>query len=166
MAVKRTPPIPRQVGPVRIEPFADTLVAVTIRAVGPPVAPGGHSGGRPHGLAQAGQRGLEFRLRPLAPLPDMRADDPRAAGVDALGILGRGPVRRVGRNLPNQAHQAALPDFRARAHVSRSRPALLIRQILARMRHDGCGGRAAKAELLTGVQGVSSRPVRRIVLLG
>ena len=43
---------------------------------------------------------------------------------------------------------------------------LLIRQILARMRHDGCGGRAAKAELLTGVQGVSSRPVRRIVLLG
>ena len=43
---------------------------------------------------------------------------------------------------------------------------LLIRQILARMRHDGCGGRAAKAELLTGVEGVSSRPVRRIVLLG
>jgi hypothetical protein len=32
------------------------------------------------------------------------------------------------------------------------------------MRHDGCGVRAAKAELLTGVEGVSSRPVRRIVL--
>jgi len=30
------------------------------------------------------------------------------------------------------------------------------------MRHDGCGGRAAKAELLTGVDGVSSRPVRKI----
>ncbi len=32
--------------------------------------------GRPHGLAQAGQRGLEFRLRPPAPLPDMRATTP------------------------------------------------------------------------------------------
>ena len=33
------------------------------------------------------------------------------------------------------------------------------------MRHDGCGGLAGKAELLTGIEGVSSRPVRRIVLL-
>ena len=32
------------------------------------------------------------------------------------------------------------------------------------MRHDGCGGLPAKAELLTGIEGVSSRPVRRIVL--
>jgi hypothetical protein len=32
------------------------------------------------------------------------------------------------------------------------------------MRHDGCGGRAGNAELLSGVEGVSSRPVRRIVL--
>ncbi len=41
-----------------------------------------------------------------------------------------------------------------------------LRDILAPMRHDGCGGRAAKAELLTGVEGVSSRPVRSIVLRG
>ena len=41
-----------------------------------------------------------------------------------------------------------------------------LRDILARMRHDGCGGLAGKAELLTGIEGVSSRPVRRIVLLG
>ena len=40
---------------------------------------------------------------------------------------------------------------------------MLIRDILNRMRHDGCGGRAGKAELLTGIAG-SSRPVRRIVL--
>jgi hypothetical protein len=32
------------------------------------------------------------------------------------------------------------------------------------MRHDGCGGQPAKVELVTGVDGVSSRPVRRIVL--
>jgi hypothetical protein len=36
--------------------------------------------------------------------------------------------------------------------------------ILARLRHDACGGLALKAELLSGVEGVSSRPVRRIVL--
>ena len=41
-----------------------------------------------------------------------------------------------------------------------------LRDIIARMRHDGCGGLAGKAELLTGIEGVSSRPVRRIVLLG
>ncbi len=41
-----------------------------------------------------------------------------------------------------------------------------LREILARMRHDGCGGRAAKAELLTGIEGVSAHPVRRIVLRG
>ena len=41
---------------------------------------------------------------------------------------------------------------------------MLIREILEKMRHDGCGGRAGKAELLSGIEGVSSRPVRRIVL--
>ena len=41
-----------------------------------------------------------------------------------------------------------------------------LADIIARMRHDGCGGLAAKAELLTGIEGVSSRPVRRIVLQG
>jgi hypothetical protein len=39
-----------------------------------------------------------------------------------------------------------------------------LRDVLARMRHDGCGGLAAKAELLTGIDGASSRPVRKIVL--
>ena len=40
----------------------------------------------------------------------------------------------------------------------------LLCRILARMRHDGCGGLAGKAELLTGIEGISSRPVRRIAL--
>ena len=43
---------------------------------------------------------------------------------------------------------------------------MLIRDIIDRMRHDGCGGRAGKVELLTGIEGASSRPVRRIVLVG
>jgi hypothetical protein len=39
-----------------------------------------------------------------------------------------------------------------------------IRTILDKMRHDGCGGRPGKAELITGIEGASSRAVRRIVL--
>ena len=35
---------------------------------------------------------------------------------------------------------------------------LPIRTILNRMRHDGCGGRAGRVELLTGIEGASSRP--------
>lgn len=42
--------------------------------------------------------------------------------------------------------------------------ALALHVLLSRMRHDGCGGRAGKAELLTGIEGASSRPVRKIVL--
>ena len=42
---------------------------------------------------------------------------------------------------------------------------MLICDTITRMRHDGCGGLAGKAELLTGIEGVSSRPVRRIVLV-
>jgi hypothetical protein len=50
--------------------------------------------------------------------------------------------------------------------VNSARRGMPIRKILDRMRHDGCGGRAGKAELLTGIEGVSSRPVRRIILRG
>jgi hypothetical protein len=49
------------------------------------------------------------------------------------------------------------------AHMKRG--AMPIRNIIARIRHDGCGGLAAKAELLTGIEGASSRPVRKIVLI-
>ena len=49
------------------------------------------------------------------------------------------------------------------AHLKRSD--MLIRDIIARMRHDGCGGRPGRVELLTGIEGASSRPVRRIVLI-
>ena len=50
------------------------------------------------------------------------------------------------------------------AHASAAPRGMLIRDILDKMRHDGCGGLAGKAELLTGIEGVSSRPVRRIVV--
>ena len=35
---------------------------------------------------------------------------------------------------------------------------LPLRDILDRMRHDGCGGRAGRVELLTGIEGASRRP--------
>jgi hypothetical protein len=44
----------------------------------------------------------------------------------------------------------------------RGRP---LSEILTLFRHDGCGGQPARAELLTGIEGASSRPVRQIVLI-
>ena len=43
---------------------------------------------------------------------------------------------------------------------------MLIRDIIKLMRHVGGGGRASKVELISGIEGASSRPVRKIVLLG
>jgi hypothetical protein len=34
------------------------------------------------------------------------------------------------------------------------------------MRHDGCGGSPGRVELITGIEGASSRPVRKIALRG
>jgi hypothetical protein len=51
------------------------------------------------------------------------------------------------------------------SHMTERQRGMVLRVLLSRMRHDGCGGRAGRAELLTGIDGVSSRPVRRIVLL-
>jgi hypothetical protein len=38
--------------------------------------------------------------------------------------------------------------------------------ILRRIRHAGCGGEPSRVELCSGIEGVSSHPVRRIVLRG
>jgi len=50
-------------------------------------------------------------------------------------------------------------------HMSAPQRGMVLRVLLGRMRHDGCGGRAGRVELLTGIDGVLSRPVRKIVLL-
>jgi hypothetical protein len=50
------------------------------------------------------------------------------------------------------------------ANMSERRRAIPLRVFLRRMRHDGCGGQPGRVELLTGIEGASSRPVRRIVL--
>jgi hypothetical protein len=48
-------------------------------------------------------------------------------------------------------------------HMTEHQRGIVLRVLISRMRHEGCGGRAARAELLSGVEG-SSRPARRIVL--
>src|SRR5215470_5039746 len=50
-------------------------------------------------------------------------------------------------------------------HMTPHQRGIVLRVLLSRMRHEGCGGRAARAELMTGIEAASSRP-RRIVLLG
>jgi hypothetical protein len=54
---------------------------------------------------------------------------------------------------------------RNEVHMTEHQRSMVLRVLIRRMRHENCGGRAARAELLTGVEG-SSRPMRRIVLLG
>jgi hypothetical protein len=51
-------------------------------------------------------------------------------------------------------------------HMPDRQRGMVLRVLLSRMRHEDCGSRAARAELLTGIEGVSSRPMRRIVLVG
>jgi hypothetical protein len=52
------------------------------------------------------------------------------------------------------------------SHMSDRQHRIVLRVLLSHMRHDGCGGRPARAEFVTGIEGASSGPVRRIVLLG
>jgi hypothetical protein len=42
---------------------------------------------------------------------------------------------------------------------------MLIRDIVELMRHAGCGGRASKVELISGIEGTSSRPVQKLVVM-
>jgi hypothetical protein len=49
------------------------------------------------------------------------------------------------------------------SHAARWRD-LRLDDILARARHDGCDALPDRVELLTVIEGASSRPVRRIVL--
>ena len=48
-------------------------------------------------------------------------------------------------------------------HIPERQRAMSLRDIIARMRHDGCGGGRRRA--VTGIEAASSRPVRKILLL-
>jgi hypothetical protein len=49
-------------------------------------------------------------------------------------------------------------------HTPLLQRAVTLRILIDHMRHDGCGGRPGRVELLTGIEGFSSRPVRKILL--
>jgi hypothetical protein len=55
-------------------------------------------------------------------------------------------------------------DRMLKVHAPERQRDMPIRVLIAGMRHDGCGGRPGRVELLSGTESVSSRPVRRIVL--
>jgi hypothetical protein len=40
------------------------------------------------------------------------------------------------------------------AHMTEHQRGMALRVLISRMRHDGCGGRAGRVELLTGIDGV------------
>jgi hypothetical protein len=86
------------------------------------------------------------------------ADDPLPGPAEAFAAFPSWFLKltcdRCGKDrLLNEAHAAGWRDR-------------TLSDILRRMRHDGCGGLPGRAELISGIEGASSRPVRRIVLRG
>ena len=106
--------------------------------------------------------GIPAVTAPPVPAPHWRSygDDPLPSGREALdepfaafpSWFMRITCDRCGKDrMLNEAHAR-----------QRDMP---IRDIIAKMRHDGCGGRPGRVELLTGIEGASNRPVRKIVVL-
>jgi hypothetical protein len=52
------------------------------------------------------------------------------------------------------------------AAMSERNRSLALCVLISRISHGSCGGRVGRAELLSGIDDVSRRPVRRIVLMG
>jgi hypothetical protein len=89
-------------------------------------------------------------------------DDPLPTGRDALDQPFRAFPSWFMRITCDRCGKVTLLN---EAHTTGRQRDMPIRVLIARMRHDGCGGGAARVELLTGIEGASSRPVRKIVVL-
>ena len=76
-----------------------------------------------------------------------------------------GPCESFPRVLRIECDRCGETVIHNETHMPERQRGMVLRVLLSRMRHDGCGGLAGKAELITGVEGASSRPVRRIVLV-
>ena len=101
---------------------------------------------------------------PARPIPHRHwrsyGTDPLPSGTGALAE----PLRAFQSCMRITCDRCGKDRMLSETHFARGD--MLIRDIIARGRHDGCGGRAGRAELLTGIEAASSRPVRRIVLIG
>ena len=117
-------------------------------------------------VPQAGRARRRLKAATARRLPEAEADHQRRVIIiiTIIIIAVRDNWDRFGkpRDRPKHAPRRTLPLQLCR-YIAVD---LSIRTIPDKMRYDGCGGRAGKAELLTGIEGVSSRPVRRIVLMG
>ena len=113
------------------------------------------------------ERAARYRARKAAAMFPQRlvwrsyGDDPLPSAEEALGMSLRAFPSWF---LHIECDRCGKERMLNETHVSAGQRNLRLRDLLARARHAGCGGRALKAELMTGVEGVSSCPVRRIVL--
>jgi hypothetical protein len=88
-------------------------------------------------------------------------DNPLPTASEAMGMSLRAFPSWFLRIVCDRCGKARMLD---QAHATAGQGNMRLRDFIARARHEGCGGRAARVELITGVEGVPSRPVRRIVL--
>jgi hypothetical protein len=66
----------------------------------------------------------------------------------------------------NEAHTTGRRrEMPIRDLIAKARQMADVENLRHELRHDGCGGRAGRTELRTGIEGASSRPVRKIVLI-
>ena len=96
----------------------------------------------------------------------MAIDDRSASSQATLAQLRHRPVAHARRSAGRAVRRVPVV-----VHEDHLRPVAVLMpdvasDIIARGRHDGCGGRAGEVELLTGIEAASSRPVRKIVLIG
>jgi hypothetical protein len=101
-----------------------------------------------------------------------RSEDPGLGASLVLRTLHLSSIPVI--SLPHEptrcpaAHVGDISGFSARSIIHALHPRChnsAHRDIVAPLRRDGCGGRPGRVELVTSIEG-SSRPVRRIVLLG
>jgi hypothetical protein len=83
---------------------------------------------------------------------------------DPLPSLSDEPFRAFPSWFLVECDRCGKPVMHNEVHMTEHQRGMVLRVLLSRLRHEGCGGRPARAELLTGIDGVSSQPVRRIVL--
>jgi hypothetical protein len=80
---------------------------------------------------------------------------------EALTGLGSARIERIEQMMADLQAKLGTARRSATARVPRAR------EIIKRVRHDGCGSQAGRVELFTGIEAASSRPVRmrRIVVI-
>jgi hypothetical protein len=84
-------------------------------------------------------------------------DDKLPTGAEALSEPFSDRCGKV--QMVNEAH-ARWRDRASDAQRGAAQRAMLIRDIVAKMRHDSCGGRAGQVELITGQAGAEDRAPR------